>query len=95
MNELKNMGKTNTLKITEDKSVNKIDQNNIIKTSVKDRNIRQTILKIENVNQTYTYSKTDDIKQCKRISGYYTIISNIQGKNLKFVSQIEILNNHF
>jgi len=52
MNELKNMGKTNTLKISDDKPINKSEQNNIIKTSVKDRQIKQSSLKIENVNQT-------------------------------------------
>lgn len=66
MKELKNMGKTNTISIDNQT----ITQNDTLKPSIKsDHVIKHSSIKIENISQSFNYSKIDEIQQCNRLSG--------------------------
>lgn len=95
LNKLKNFGKTSTLKVEHVAPIN--NEITVLKPSLRrgQNEIKHTSIKVESLNNSYTYSKTDVVNTCKEIMGWYTVISNIDGKNLKFVSDLEIRNNHF
>jgi hypothetical protein len=93
--KINTMSKTNNLNLsTNDLSNNSINQSSL-KTSINTKINRKSSVKLETLNNKLKYSKTDEIHTCTEIKGWYTIVSNVEGKNIKFISDLEITDNKF
>eukprot|EP00801_Mesodinium_rubrum_P004267 Mrub_04269.p1 GENE.Mrub_04269~~Mrub_04269.p1 ORF type:complete len:426 (+),score=98.95 Mrub_04269:84-1280(+) len=93
--KLNTMSKTNNLNISKNDISNNFNNQSTIKTSINTKINRKSAVKLETLNNNLKYSKTDEIHTCTEIKGWYTIVSNVEGKNIKFTSDLEITDNKF